>query len=86
MDKAILVIDMPSCCGECFALDDRSDYPVCLITQEQKGYTFRTREKRMKECPLRFVPEKLEGSNSVYYQWDGYEDGWNHCIDYLIDT
>ena len=36
MSKAILVIDMPSCCDKCFALDDSGDYPSCLITQEQK--------------------------------------------------
>lgn len=52
MNKAILIIDMPSCCDECFALDDNGDYPVCLITQEQRGYTFKTREQKMDKCPI----------------------------------
>ncbi len=56
--KAILIIDMPSCCDECFALDDNGDYPFCLITHEQRGYNFRTREQRMPKCPLRPAPEK----------------------------
>ena len=43
MPKAFLLIDMPSCCDECFALDDNGDYPMCRITQEQRGYTFNTR-------------------------------------------
>ena len=51
MSKAILMIDMPSCCYECFALDDNGDYLVCLITQEQRGYTFKTRERKMDSCP-----------------------------------
>ena len=38
MNKAILTIDMPDCCDKCFALDDNSDYPMCLITHEQRGY------------------------------------------------
>lgn len=85
MDKAVLVIDMPSCCDECFALDDNGDYPFCIITQEQRGYTFRTREQKMDRCPLKPMPKKLEGNDSVYYQWGDYEDGWNHCIDNLIE-
>ena len=67
MDKAILVIDMPSCCNECFALDEYGDYPVCRITQEQRGYTFRTREQRMSKCPLKPLPKKMEENNSIYY-------------------
>ena len=43
---------MPKCCDECFALDDNGDYPFCLISQEQRGYTFPIREKRMPNCPL----------------------------------
>ena len=83
MSKAVLVIDMPSCCDECFALDDRGDYPVCLITQEQLGYTFRIREQRMNKCPLQPMPEKSLTGKSDYYQWGDWEDGWNACIDSL---
>lgn len=82
--KAVLVIDMPSCCDECFALDDNGDYPFCSITQEQKGYTFRIREQKMDKCPLRPIPNKLVGNDSINYQWGDYEDGWNHCIDSLV--
>lgn len=45
-------ITMPKCCDECFALDDRWDYPCCLISGEQRGYNFRTQEYRMPHCPL----------------------------------
>ena len=43
---------MPKCCDECWALDDNGDYPRCGITEEQRGYTFRTKENRMSKCPL----------------------------------
>ena len=46
-------IKMPKCCDECFALDDHGDYPFCLISQDQRGYTFNTKEKRMPTCPLK---------------------------------
>ena len=84
MSKAVLVIDMPNCCDECFALDDNGDYPMCIITQEQRGYTFRTREKKMDRCPLQKMPEKSHAGKSDYYQWGDWEDGWNACIDGLL--
>ncbi len=49
-------MEMPSCCDDCWALDEYGDYPVCRITEEQRGYNFRTREKRMDKCPLIEVP------------------------------
>lgn len=84
MSKAVLVIDMPTCCDECFALDDNGDYPMCIITQEQRGYTFRTRERKMDRCPLQQMPEKSHTGKSDYYQWGNWEDGWNACIDGLL--
>ena len=43
---------MPKTCYECWALDDDYDYPMCRITQEQRGYTFNTRGQKMAKCPL----------------------------------
>ena len=84
MSKAILVIDMPNCCDECFALDDHYDYPMCLITQEQRGYNFNIKERKMDKCPLKYLPEKFKGNDSIYYQWGDYEDGHNDCLDDIL--
>lgn len=53
----LINMDMPTSCGNCWALDDYGDYPRCRITEEQRGYTFPIREKRMDNCPLIPVPE-----------------------------
>ena len=87
MSKAILMIDMPSCCDECFALDDNGDSPLCLITQEQRGYNFRTREQKMSKCPLRPALEwkdRMIGNcfNCLHIE-DGSKigkDGWLNCL------
>lgn len=50
-------MEMPVCCDECFALDDHGDYPFCLITHQQMGYNFRTREQKMSKCPLEEVED-----------------------------
>lgn len=68
-------IDLPKCCDDCFALDDSGDYPFCLITQEQKGYNFHKREKRMDKCPFvevetlhnRIIKDKYDCSKTLNY-------------------
>ena len=47
---------MPKNCDNCWALDDYGDYPRCRITDEQRGYSFPVREKRMDKCPLVELP------------------------------
>lgn len=84
MSKAILVIDMPSCCDECFVLDDNGDYPMCIITQEQRGYTFRTKDQKMTNCPLKEAPNKL-----IHHSIDSpfiraAKTGYNTCIDEIL--
>lgn len=68
-------MQMPACCDKCFALDDHGDYPFCLISQDQRGYTFNTREKRMPTCPLK-AQEPVEPILK--------REGWNkHHNDYV---
>ena len=54
---------MPKCCDECFALDDHGDYPFCLISEDQHGYNFNTRQDRMPSCPLK-------AQESVVMTWE----------------
>ena len=84
MSKAILVIDIPDTCYEC---------PLCatwdvLPSIEEYYCTVKNTEvdryKKPDWCPLKSVPEKMEGYDSIKWQWGDYEDGWNHCIDSLI--
>ena len=49
----ILDMPMPRACDDCPMLDESGDYPMCRITQETRGYTFNTREKRMDRCPIK---------------------------------
>jgi len=56
MSILIKGMEMPTSCDNCWALDDYGDYPRCRITEEQRGYNFPIREKRMDKCPLVPVP------------------------------
>ena len=48
---------MPDCCYNCTHLDDSGDYPMCRITEEQRGYNFDTYENIMDHCPLSELPK-----------------------------
>lgn len=78
MSKAIFVIDMLDNCDKCFALDDNYDYPMCRITQEQRGYTFNTRTRKMDNCPLKELPAKKKYHDGTY---NGQVKGWNLCLE-----
>ena len=80
MSKAILVIDMPSCCYRCFAFDDSGDYPTCMVTGECRGYTFRSRELRMDKCPLKEAPSHMW----CFGEETDYMDGYNDCLNEIL--
>ena len=84
MKKAILVIDMPESCDKCPLFHGFYTDMTCGANNYGINYPY-PKDFRQDWCPLKPVPEKLEGNNSIYYQWGDYEDGWNHCIDNLID-
>lgn len=67
-------IQMPKCCDECFALDDNGDYPFCLISHDQRGYNFNTRERRMPTCPLKELKD------------DGFDESVAPLEEELYDT
>ena len=74
MGKSVWVIDTPDTCENCDFLWWCHRYEEAVIMDTKPDW-----------CPLKQLPEKLEGNDFIYYQWGDYEDGWNHCIDCLID-
>lgn len=48
----VINMKMPTSCGECRFCDYSGDYPRCMLTDEQKGYTFKLYEKMMDKCPI----------------------------------
>lgn len=99
MSVLIKGLEMPHNCGECWALDECGDYPVCNITQEQRGYDFDIRKNKMDKCPLVEVPTphgRLGDLNKLYKHIKaecniygkptiGFEDG-NKVLKIIADT
>ena len=74
---------MPKCCNDCWALDDDGDYPRCRITEEQSGYTFKSREQKMSKCPLTEVSEphgRLVDADMAYQETMVYGEHFRKSV------
>ena len=79
MSKAVLVMDMPNSCKECFLFGDHYSDMCC------KGMHNRTinypypKDFKQDWCPLNPLPK--EDNREHLLEWSrGYQGGWNDCI------
>ena len=91
MNKAILVIDMPTCCNECKIRFDDEYSNWCSYDNPEPNGVFQYVENRTKPnwCPLKPVPDKeYEGGTWTMsgYIEDGFPIGWNACINEILNT
>lgn len=76
MSKAILIMDMPNCCGEC----EMSGTGVCRKWNRKDLRSF------PKECPLKEIPEHREVNSDPYHVslTEAYDFGYNACLDEIL--
>ena len=78
MNKAILLIDMPSCCVECPCYENTLE--SCSVTDDcAVGYG---EIKRLDNCPLKPMPKQLMPGISEEYV--DYCQGFNDCINEIL--
>ena len=86
MAKAVLVMDMPDSCDVCDYVDDtqpprygeRTLYCMAPgIGEDVTDYV----ACRPDFCPLRELPEKEHNDNEYDEYSDGWDAGWNVCLD-----
>lgn len=79
MAKAILIMDMPDYCNDCYAMHMSLSGRFCRAAEE----SLPVKAERPDWCPLRELPEKKELYLSINNQ-KGYCDGWNACLDKIL--
>lgn len=79
MAKAVLVMDMPDYCNDCYAVHMSLSGRFCRAAEE----SLPVKAERPDWCPLRELPEKKELYLSINNQ-KGYCDGWNACLDKIL--
>ena len=88
-DKALFVMNMPECCTKCgffFYLDEDAAYCE-KVTDPDDSESFRAIKEDYCQCkpdwcPLKPVPEK---KLVVLDTLDCYGNGWNDCIDKILE-
>lgn len=82
MSKAVLVVDMPEqFCEKC---------QLCYEKSSLDGYMCAAFGKEIPDgeipdwCPLNPLPEKQNNDNLMDEYMDGYDFGWNACIDAIV--
>lgn len=86
MAKAVLVMDMPDSCDVCDYVDDtqpprygeRTLY--CMAPGIGEDVTVYV-ACRPDFCPFRELPEKEHNDNEYDEYSDGWDAGWNACLD-----
>ena len=88
MSKAILVIDMPSRCGECPIC---ASYQSCAFSTRETWCSTNGKDVELDSkpiwCPLKEVPEKRDERGTWTmdgYVEDGYTNCWNECIEEIL--
>ena len=79
--KAILVVDKPESCTSCL-LGIYYKRQFCLKTLKDIDITDRYHTPEW--CPLKPIPQKKEHQDEIDYEY-GYIDGWNECIDAILE-
>lgn len=80
MSKAVLIIDMPSCCRECMCYVLGASANFCGQTR----YVIFNNNIREAHCPLKPLPEE-DNTEEYFSEWSrGYQGGWNDCINAIV--
>ena len=86
MDKAVLAMDMPESCSKCKFIYEFQGIKKCQLMNVLNGGTSRLSQnsfmkKRHEKCPLRELLEKEHNDNEYDEYLDGWDAGWNACLD-----
>ncbi|MBO6262056.1 MAG: hypothetical protein J6N95_05560 [Bacilli bacterium] len=74
--KAVLILDMPSCCNNCPCFDGMEDRSDCKYLEKNIEDILIID----KDCPLKPLPPRREYADESKV----YKAGWNDCLDAIV--
>lgn len=86
MAKAVLIMDMPESCNDCYAVHMSQNGKFCRAAEEH----LQPKAERPDWCPLRELPERetemtdADDLGNDYVR--GTMDGWNACLDTILEN
>lgn len=75
MAKAVLVMDMPEDCNDCYAMYVSLSERFCRATEENLS----AKAERPDWCPLQELPERSD--HPEHCDNGRFDAGWNACLD-----
>ena len=75
MAKAVLIMDMPEDCNDCYAMYVSLSERFCRATEENLS----AKAERPDWCPLRELPERSDHPENCDNGM--FDAGWNGCLD-----
>ena len=89
MSKSIFIIDTPQNCSKCPLFFDAYTDMVCNANNRIIDYPYPD-NKVQDWCPLKEFPSKYPERDYTPIEtkqyMEGYEDGYNSCLDYISRT
>lgn len=80
MAKAALIMDMPESCAMCDSVEEQHPRMYCGVPGIGEDVTDYI-ACRPDLCPLRELPGKEHNDNEYDEYSDGYDAGWNACLE-----
>lgn len=77
MAKAVLIMDMPEDCNDCYAMYVSLSERFCRATEENLS----AKAERTDWCPLRKLPERSD--HPEHCDNGRFDAGWNGCLDVI---
>ena len=85
--KVVLVMDNPKECRECPCMNSCDFGVFCGATGKEIKYDYDKFEYTIPLwCPLKALPKQREIFNHCDDYLNGIDDGWNNCIDEILDS
>lgn len=95
MSKVIAIMEKPKNCQECVFCVCKYSLPLSIY---KKAYYCKLKEPKgrvaeefdydaevyLSDCPLREIQKITSSDNLLDEYSDGYDDGWNACIDEIL--
>lgn len=82
MNKSIVILETPNRCFDCPCYKGYMQHDKCRILEKELSEETLWYGKP-DWCPMFSIPERSNDAHKWDEYEDGWDDGWNSCVDYI---
>lgn len=84
MAKGVIVVDVPETCGDCACCQYDGQYDRCCGVNGEDLMNIDWNGEKPDWCPIKPIPPKQNNDNLYDDFYNGFDVGWNACIDEIL--